>query len=246
MQLTILGSGTLNSAHNRNPAGYLINADQKLALLDCGPGILKQLCSINISVMDIENIFLSHFHLDHCADVFPLLLKRYLLDKKANRALKIVGPQGLKHWYNTLAGLQGSWLHESPPQLHELDNSPVTWTNLQFDSIQTRHSESSVAYRISAEKSFFYSGDTGYFEPLIDFAKNVDYGLIECSMPDTQPCEGHLTRSECARLAQKAEIKVLIATHIYAQNDTADFARDLEKNFSGEVIIARDFMEFEI
>ena len=77
MQLTILGSGTLNSAQNRNPAGYLINADQKLALLDSGPGTLKQLCSINISVMDIENIFLSHFTLN-----FILTLRNSYFKKK--------------------------------------------------------------------------------------------------------------------------------------------------------------------
>ena len=113
MKVTILGSGTILSPSKRNPAGYLLEDINNFALLDCGPGILRQLDQINFNVLNLNSIFISHFHLDHCSDVFAVLMRRYLVNKNANKNLKIVGPDGLKRWFNTILKTQGTWLSQN-------------------------------------------------------------------------------------------------------------------------------------
>ena len=104
MRITILGSGTMASDDKRNPSGYLLRNHQEIALLDCGPGIIKQLKLACIDPVRVNQVFLSHFHLDHCADVFPLLLNRFLLDARSNDSLTIYGPVGTKTCVSTVQG----------------------------------------------------------------------------------------------------------------------------------------------
>ena len=79
MKINILGSGTMLSDSKRNPSGYLIKHNKHFAVLDFGPGILRQLKSLPVNLLSIQTVFISHFHLDHCADLFPFLMNRYRL-----------------------------------------------------------------------------------------------------------------------------------------------------------------------
>lgn len=246
MKLTILGSGTINSAPKRIASGYLLSHNLHTALMDCGPGILIQIKKNGTDVLNIDTLFLSHFHLDHCADVFPLLLNRYLEDTECNQKLTIVGPIGLKHWFETMASLQGSWLHSSLPRLHESNHNFYNWAGLTVTTCLTQHTNSSIAFRFQGEKTFFYSGDSGLSGGLIKFAKDTDSALVECSYPDHQKKEGHLTASECASFASRAQIKNLILTHIYPQNDSDDLLQRVGETYSGPIVVATDFATFEV
>ena len=246
MEIKILGSGTLCSGNERNPACYLLHNRDEFALLDCGPGCIKQLNETGMNLMKITTIFLSHFHLDHCADVLPLLMARYLRDKRANLSLKIVGPAGLVNWFSVLASVQGQWLQEAYPEIKEIEGKSMQWNDYQVDVHPTLHSMHCIAYRFSAEKSFFYSADTGYYPPLIAFAKNADLGLVECSFPDEKEISTHLTPSGAGQFAKDAAIKKLVLTHIYPENDRDDLARKVGSIFEGEVIVAEDFMKIEL
>jgi len=246
MRLIILGSGTLASGQNRNPSGYLIRHRDKTGLLDCGPGVLKQLKKYNQNILDIDTIFLSHFHLDHCADVFPLMLNRFLLDSKANRNLTIAGPPGLTEWFNLQASLQGKWLQQEQPSLLELLDTGFKWAGIEVVAHPNEHTASSIAYRFWGRQHLFYSGDTDYFTPLVSFAYGTHIALIECSMPDELKTEGHLTASETGRFAKEAQVSKLVLTHLYPQNDTADLKQRVAASFDGKIIIAEDFMDLEV
>jgi ribonuclease BN (tRNA processing enzyme) len=91
--------------------------------------------------------------------------------------------------------------------------------------------------------SLFYSGDTGYSPKITKFAKNADIGIIECSHPDEHAIEGHLTPSQTGKIAKEADIKHLVVTHIYPENDTASLLDRIRNYYSGKITIARDFME---
>jgi len=95
MHIKILGSGTMLS-NERNPSGYLIKSQNHLVLLDCGPGILKRLINLNVDVIFLSALFLSHFHIDHYSDVLPILMRRYLKNQQINKKLTIFGSIGLK------------------------------------------------------------------------------------------------------------------------------------------------------
>ncbi len=244
MKVFILGSGTLLSAPDRNPSGYLLVEKEEPGLMDCGPGILRRLKETNTDLLALKTIFLTHFHVDHCADVLALLLTRYLLDSRANEHLRIIGPKGLTDWFRAQASWQGEWLNAHPPELIEMTAQPFHWAGLTIRSCKTLHTERSIGYVIEDGKGWFYSGDTDYSEKLIRCISGLHTAIIECSLPEGMKMTGHLVPAEVAMLAQKAGFKRLILTHLYPFNERPELVEEVAEHFQGEIIVARDFQQF--
>ncbi|HUH12845.1 MAG TPA: MBL fold metallo-hydrolase, partial [Longimicrobiales bacterium] len=89
----------------------------------------------------------------------------------------------------------------------------------------TPHTDSSVAWRLDGpEGSVGYTGDTGYADAVADFLAGVDLLVAECSLPEEEAMETHLTPARLARLAVRAAPARLVATHVYPQLASADLA----------------------
>ena len=91
-----------------------------------------------------------------------------------------------------------------------------------------------------------YSGDTGECEGILKLADGVGLLILECSHADGHELAGHLTPSQCGRIAKKAGAKRLLLTHMYADCDEVDIAAQCSKEYSGEIIVADDLMEVAI
>jgi len=246
MIIKILGSGTILSA-KRNPSGYLIKSQNKSALIDCGPGMLKQLTDLNIDSLSLSAIFISHFHIDHSSDVLPVLMRRYLKNRHINKKLTIFGPLGLKYWYKTQETLHGSWFSENKPRLIEMHKNEIKWADLQVETFPTLHLENSIAYKFTkGQKSFFYGSDTDYEEGLVSFAANSNLAIIECSHRDENPVDGHLTPEKSAKFINTAAFEQCFLTHIYPENDTDDLLDRVRKYTNRNVQIASDLMDLKI
>lgn len=98
-KLTILGTGTFFVNKNRLASAYLLEADNKKILVDCGPGTLVRLSEVGIKLEEIDYVFITHFHADHTSDLFPLFMNFRLRDFfSGNSSLKfpqIIGPKGI-------------------------------------------------------------------------------------------------------------------------------------------------------
>lgn len=246
MHFTVLGSGTIRSDYRRNPSGYLLSLAGDLALMDCGPGILGQLKRQRINPLAINTIFISHFHLDHCSDVFPLMMNRALMDDTANAQLTIYGPEGLKAWYNHIAATQGSWLEKAKPTITVIDDSAIDWNGITVECRPNYHTSNSISYLFSGEAKLFYSSDMEYQESLIGFARDSDWAIMECALPDNLKRSGHMTPSSVGRFAREAKIKNLLLTHLYPENDRPVLKEEVARFFKGKIIIAEDFYRFRV
>jgi len=112
---------------------------------------------------------------------------------------------------------------------------------------KTLHTENSVAYRVESEgKSIVYTGDTDYSESLINFSKNADALIIECSMPDGLKSKGHLTPSEVVSIANNSKAKRIIITHLYPICDDTNLFAFIRNKVEAEVTIAEDLLEIKI
>jgi len=110
------------------------------------------------------------------------------------------------------------------------------------------HTPHSLAYRIEdpSGKSFVYSGDTGFCNEIVDLAQGSDLLILECSFPDQEEKEGHLTPSLAGRIASLANTKRLLLNHFYPEVLTTDIARECRRTYAGELIIGRDLMHMEL
>jgi len=61
-----------------------------------------------------------------------------------------------------------------------------------------------------------------------------------------QMTQGHLTTDDVGNLAARARVKTVVLTHLTAKpdDDYTSWANEVKNHFSGQVLIAKDLMEF--
>jgi ribonuclease BN (tRNA processing enzyme) len=221
MILTVIGSGTAAPEPDRVCSGFLLETYGVRALLDCGGGVLHNMARMRLEWRSITHLVLTHFHNDHIGDV-PLLFFAWKHGMRPARSepLTVIGPKGTKKLLQRMADIFGS--HLSQPGFDvtclELDDGDeVRLTDVvRLRSRSTPHTPESLAYRIEANgRSFCYLGDTGMSDDVARFAQGVDALLIECSVPDEEPMDTHLTPARVAAMARIALPRRLLVTHVY-------------------------------
>lgn len=73
MKLTVLGSSSALPTSKRFPSAHVLNAHERLFLIDCGEGTQMQLRKCRIKIGKINHIFISHLHGDHVFGLYGLL-----------------------------------------------------------------------------------------------------------------------------------------------------------------------------
>lgn len=252
MKLTILGSGTCVPSKRRAPSGYLLELGKEKILLDGGSGTLRQIAKAGIDYSSIATIMYTHFHVDHTAELLPLLFARKNDPSPINsEKLCIYGPEGMLEYIFRLDQFAGSWVYK--------DNDSITVKELKADDEinlgdciischSTYHQSNSIGYRFVTDngKIFSYTGDTDSGDRLLPLLHNADIALSECSFPDNSKITGHLTPSELARIAQNANVKKLLLTHLYPVMDSVKPIPVIQKIFKGDVEITEDLNEYEV
>jgi len=250
MELHILGSGTSTPAPDRNCAGYLLRVAGKTFLIDAGPGTLRQLARKESALTDISHIFISHFHIDHCNDLPAIIFAMKYGLSESRGDLTIHGPEGFAGNFQALKNAYGNQIETEKFSTTVVEHSEDAFEidSVKITTLEMTHSVPAIGYRFDHAdgKSLTYSGDTEPCSNIIKLAMGSEGLLMDCSRPDDSPAPGHPTTSQAAAIAQKAEVKTLILTHIYPENDTTDLERNAARFFSGIVIAARDGMRITI
>jgi ribonuclease Z len=73
MKVTILGSSSALPTSERYPSAHVLNAHERLFLIDCGEGTQMQLRKTRTRFAKINHIFISHLHGDHVFGLYGLL-----------------------------------------------------------------------------------------------------------------------------------------------------------------------------
>ena len=239
MHMTVMGCGTIiQHSSFQNCSGYLI--DKKI-LFDCGPGVWRALNEAQLHAGKLHHIVLSHFHVDHTADLAPFLMARYLMLDETDLPLSLTGPVGIHAWFENLKQYCGSWVERIPVHITGLQNKKDL-AGYRLVSGPAAHTESCLCYRLedTAGSTFFYSGDSDETDAIRVLARNCDLAVIESSNTEETKVEGHLTPGRAARLAAQAGVKTLMLTHMYPEVTHAHAQYEAQKYFSGKLLIARD------
>ncbi len=248
--MTVLGSGTSVPARGRGAPGYLVRVSGSALAFDLGPGTVHRWVEAGATLIEVEDVYISHLHPDHVTDLVTLLfaLRNPYLGRA--RPLRITGPEGLKDHYRGLMGLYGCWVEEEGYVL-ELIESAGGETRRGGYTVSSRkvgHTQSSLAFRLDAPdgRSLVYSGDTGHCEGIIELGRGSRTMLLECSLPEEQQVEGHLTPTLAGEIASECGTKKLVLTHFYPMFQGVDIVDRVKKVFGGEVVLAKDMMNIEI
>ncbi len=250
MELTVIGSGTSLPQDGRGAPGYVVRTGGRRVVFELGPGSVHRWALAGVSCLEVEDIFISHLHPDHAADLVSLLfaLRSPVVDRR--RPLQIVGPVGLKDLYHGLVGVYGRWVEESGYELtfHEVASGEVRHQEFLATSRRVNHTPSSLGYRLESAggRVLAYSGDTGYCRSIVELGRGAHLLLLECSFPEERRVEGHLTPTEAGRIAAECGVERLVLTHFYPVFDGIDILARVREAYDGEVVLARDMMRIEV
>jgi ribonuclease BN (tRNA processing enzyme) len=254
MQLIILGSGTSIPLSDRASPSLALIVDDNPIIFDMGPGALRQLTKAGLDFEKIEQIFITHFHPDHTTDLIHFLFASRLPSIVKNRKpFVITGPKGLKEFVSSLQEAYPNWL-TLPSGIMGIEEFEIGKTGQKdYGSFRiiagpASHTPHSLGYRIETKtgKSVVYSGDTGFCEDIVDLAKEADLLILECSFPDGQEVEGHLTPSQAGRIAGMANVKQLLLTHFYPECLATDIETQCRTTYQGKLILGSDLLHIHI
>ena len=107
VDLDIVFLGTSGSAPTarRATSALLVRRGGDRLLFDCGEGTQRQLLQSSVGLVDLRDVFLTHFHLDHWLGL-PGMLKTFAL-RDRQVPLTVYGPPGLKALFQELRRVIG-------------------------------------------------------------------------------------------------------------------------------------------
>ena len=220
MKLHILGCGDAFGSGGRNQSGYLIETNERLFLLDCGPTTLLAMKRAGLAPQRLDAIFLSHLHGDHFGGI-PFFLIEFLYQKPPDRPLTIAGPPGTEErvlqLFKVMYGggknpKETPWLHFRvlrPEILESVDDIDV----LPFRVPHQTH-DVSLGLKVTYQgKQILFSGDSAWTDLFIEHARGVDLFLCECSFFDEQPGM-HVNYRVLQSKLPSLECKRIVLTHL--------------------------------
>ena len=249
-ELILLGSGTGIPSLMRGSPGLLLISENSKVLIDSGPGILRRMLKVGVTYRDIDLLLYTHIHPDHISDLIPILFAcKYPYLPRQKELIALGGP-GFKHYFDRLKNLYWQWVEPKTYHLavKETSEQPILFQDLKIFSKPMAHISESVGYRIEFNdgRSIAISGDTDYCESVITLSSEVDLLVLECSFPEGNKVEGHLTPSLAARIALESRAKRLLLTHLYPMCDQFDLLKQCGRTYKGEIIVGEDLMRMGI
>ena len=255
MQLTVLGSGTAVPHRKRASSAFWLETAGGTVLLDCSVDALHRMAAENLDWPNLDAIWISHLHLDHCGGLAPLLfgMRNAPITQNRTKPLTIFGCQGTANLLTTIDNSNGYKLFRQPFPLQVREfaadetNEFELLAQLRARLFSTPHTPESLAIRLSDKSaSLVYTSDTGYTEALADFVRGVDLLLVECSFWRDKPTPKHLELAEAMRLAKLAEPRRVVLTHLYPEWDGIDIESHAKQLWPGATIAAFDGLRVEI
>jgi ribonuclease Z len=119
LSVTFLGTGASWPTAERGLAAIAVKRGGEILLWDCGEGTQRQIQKSGLSYQQITQIWLTHYHGDHCYGV-PGLLKTMALNERT-QPLWLYGPRGLPRLVAAWRELRG-WPKEFP--IHVIEVKP--------------------------------------------------------------------------------------------------------------------------
>src|SRR6187397_310304 len=108
MDLDVLFLGTSGSmpTARRAPSALLMRRGGERLLFDCGEGTQRQLLRSSVGLVDLQEIFLTHYHADHYLGL-PGMLKTFAL-RGRELPLTVYGPPGLRALFDAFRTIVGN------------------------------------------------------------------------------------------------------------------------------------------
>ena len=145
LDVVFLGTSGSTPTAQRALAATLVRRGGDRLLFDCGEGTQRQLLRSDVGLVELEEIFLTHFHADHYLGL-PGLLKTYSL-RGRELPLTLYGPVGLRDLLGALRRIFGRLTY--PLETVELEpGARLDRPGHRVETFAVDHGVSAVGYAL--------------------------------------------------------------------------------------------------
>jgi ribonuclease Z len=296
VRIVMLGTGAALVDPDRGHSGIVISTAGRHYLFDIGHGTTRQLVRANIDPSEVNQVFISHLHFDHIEDAAYFVIATWMMNRTVKPAIH--GPPGTKRFLGHLleegafhadihARAQYKQRAESMemvrPAVHEFGPGLVYEdAALKVHADYVEHIPSEIlhcfGFRLeTAGKVIAFSGDTAPCESMARLAQDADLLIHECTFPEEALAfrkktnigtYAHTSPTELGKLAARAGVKSLVATH-FGHFDTTSpvmkrylarhmpielvgpefmesVVRDIRRHYAGPLAMAHDLMRIDL
>lgn len=286
LHVVFCGTGVPLPSDDRANACTAVIGGGHFFLIDVGPGSWSRMARYQLPAAQIDGVFLTHFHSDHIGALGEVATQTWIAGR--SEKLSTYGPKGvglIVNGFNITYALDASYRINH----HGADHMPISAAGLEAEPFRLGNKPSQVifeeggfkvtAFRVAHDpidpavgyrfdyggRSVVVSGDTSYFEPIIDVAKDADVliheaiamhmvGMISDKLKENDQLrlsklvedtlDYHTSPVDAARLANAAGVKRLLLTHLVPAPDNRlakrIFARGLDAAAEMPATLAHD------
>ena len=194
MKVPLLGTGSPVPMLNRASSGYLVEFGDQMLVFDHGGGAHENFLRAGKRAVDLETIFFSHTHTDHCLDYARLVHSRW--DQGAGQVpeLNVYAPAYMQRMTDLLFGENGVFHNDLDGRINSIPSQKV-FTNRGGILPRKRPAPKVTGlydgmvvegdgWKVTAREVIH---QPGYIEPYA-FRLETDEGVLVYS-GDTGPCE---------------------------------------------------------
>jgi ribonuclease Z len=144
LSVAFLGTGGPVPTALRGTASLLVTRGGDRLMFDCGEGTQRQL-RLSSGLVQVTELYLTHFHLDHCLGL-PGLLKTYDLNDR-HEPLSLFGPVGLNRMLKDFSPLIGRLGYEL--EVRELEPGElVAHPDYEVEAFAVEHRTRALGYAV--------------------------------------------------------------------------------------------------
>jgi ribonuclease BN (tRNA processing enzyme) len=251
VKVTVIGCAGSYPGPDSPASCYLVEATDAgriwRILLDLGNGALGMLHRY-ADPLNIDAVFFSHLHADHCLDLCGYYVLRKYHPGGALPPIPVWGPVGVARRMAKAYDLPKDPGMALEFEFHEYAGT-VEVGPLRVEPVRVAHPVPAFGLRVSAQgRTLAYTGDTGPCDALDRLAAGAHLLLAESSFRhgEDNPDDLHLTGREAGEVAARNHLGRLVLTHVPPWYDVADMLVEAGEVFAGELSAAAPGATYDV
>lgn len=225
LHVVFLGTSGATPTAKRAPAATLVRRGGERLLIDCAEGTQRQLLRCDVGLLELREVFLTHYHADHYLGL-PGMLKTYSL-RGRELPLTIYGPRGLRDLLKALRRIFGRLTY--PLETVELEpGDRLERDGYRLEAFAVNHGVPAIGYSLVEQER------PGRFDVQIAHALGVpdgpERGVLQKGVPLTL-ADGTVVSPEQVLGPPRAGRKLVLS------GDTAPSASVVEAAVGADLLV---------
>lgn len=240
--LTIMGTQSPYAKENNACPSFLLSGETCRLLLDCGSGSHR---FFDMQSLADLGIVISHLHRDHYSDLYNYMYSAFVMknQNKLDKPIQIYLPNAPKNIYEDIKNEKLTFSNT-----HEIVSGKMyRFGEFELEFLEIVHADeirSFVTKVKVAAKTIVYTGDFSYIskQKIVNFCKNADILICESSFLSSYGFPAvcnHLTARQAGEIAKEADVKKLILSHFWPEEDKNNYLQEARRVFA-DVSVAKE------